>query len=147
MPQLELRRIDRALTATVKDADTIIRYTVVGLPHGEQATIFRFGSSWQILRAFNDVSGDWDGPYATAEQAVTALQRDYPDVKPCPRRGHCAGRMVFRDKLHYPPDHVKLAAASGPGWRCERCALVEPYAAKGARVEVETASTLVGTSR
>jgi len=115
MPKLELHRVDRSRASTVTDADTIIRYAVAGLSHGEQATIFRFGSSWQTLRSINDVAGAWDGPYATAEQALTALQRDYPDVKSCSRRGHCADRMVFREKVPYPPEHAKIAAAYGPG--------------------------------
>src|SRR5262245_2139147 len=106
MPQLTLRRLDLSRSSAVTAAAMIIRYDVVGLPHGDKATIFRFGSSWHTLRSCNDVSGDWEGPYPTHEKALTALQREFPDVKPCSRRGRCFGSMLFRDELRYGREHV-----------------------------------------
>jgi len=51
-------------------------YSVEGLPLGEQAWIARIRARcWQILRLINGVQGHWTGEYASAEEALNALQK------------------------------------------------------------------------
>lgn len=52
----------------------VIRYTVEGLPPGEEAWIADFHYKWQLLRRTDGVQGEWMGAYKSPEDALTALQ-------------------------------------------------------------------------
>jgi hypothetical protein len=53
-----------------------LEYRVLGLPVGQVARIRDFAGDqgWRVLRFRNDVDGLWQGSYATAEDALAALQ-------------------------------------------------------------------------
>jgi len=59
----------------------IIGYRVGGMPNGTTARIANFGApnrnDWRIMRINSDnTQGDWTGHYASAEEALAALQQD-----------------------------------------------------------------------
>ena len=53
------------------------RYQVQGLPDGEEADIAEFNNFWKILKVKDGVQGEWAGVYATADEALAALQKEY----------------------------------------------------------------------
>lgn len=63
----------------LKDDDRTTSYDVHGLPQGQRAVIADMGERWQILRTKDDVAGDWQGSYASAEDALAALQSEISD--------------------------------------------------------------------
>jgi hypothetical protein len=69
-----------------READVPYQYTV-RLPSGAHADITEITkdgiSRWRILKITDGVPGDWsiDG-YATPEEALAALQKDYPEERP-----------------------------------------------------------------
>ena len=56
----------------------VIGYRVKNLPPSEEAAIADFGghdqAKWQILRTKNGVQGKWTGNYATAQEALGAVE-------------------------------------------------------------------------
>ena len=79
MTRLTLRRLDCGPSPAIWEDDTFMRYAVEGLPSSQRVTIFRFGNVWQMLRSVKDVSGDWEGEYSTAVEALAALQSEFSD--------------------------------------------------------------------
>lgn len=61
------------------------KFPVRGLPDGEEAWIANFGShpheSWRILRAKNGVQSEWTGDYTSAEEALSAFQKQFDESK------------------------------------------------------------------
>jgi hypothetical protein len=57
---------------------TVIGYRVGGLPAGQQAHLSSRdpGHSWQVLRIRNGIQSDWKGEYASADDALAALQKE-----------------------------------------------------------------------
>ena len=57
-------------------------YEVVGLPPGEVAWIAGsdLAENWQIVRLTNGIPGDWEGEYETSDEALKALQKEFPDA-------------------------------------------------------------------
>lgn len=53
----------------------VIAFRVGGVPNGQQADIATFNQVWRILRVINGVQGEWTGEYATADDALAALER------------------------------------------------------------------------
>ena len=58
----------------------VIQYGIHGLPPGDEALVANFGTrgrdDWRILRVKNGVQGHWTGNYASADQALSALQME-----------------------------------------------------------------------
>jgi len=53
-----------------------LEYDVLGLPPGQTVWIRDFaGDGWQVLRIRSGVSGQWEGHYSTAEEALADLER------------------------------------------------------------------------
>jgi hypothetical protein len=63
--------------APLLDAGEPVCYTVAGLPPGEEAKIVQIDYKWQIVR-----DGEWSGHYASAQEALNALEREFSDRKP-----------------------------------------------------------------
>jgi len=57
----------------LRNWDTV-EYLVQHLPEGEEARIARFDNRWQVRRVRSGVASGWGGDYATAEDALAALQ-------------------------------------------------------------------------
>ena len=53
-------------------------YQVVGLPEDVEVVIGRFGNRWQILIQTARDMGQWRGDYASAEDALAAVQAQLP---------------------------------------------------------------------
>jgi hypothetical protein len=54
----------------------VIQHQVQGLPPGRKALIGQSNHKWKILRTKDGVSGDWEGEYDTAEEALAALRQE-----------------------------------------------------------------------
>jgi hypothetical protein len=51
-----------------------VSYTVAGLPRGERATISEIDHEWRIVRVRNGASRWRSGGYASAQDALNALE-------------------------------------------------------------------------
>jgi len=79
--RLSLRAIGHFRKGPDLTINQITQYEVLGLPPGERAWIANFGApyrqNWMTLRATADVQSDWIGDYASAEEALAVLQREF----------------------------------------------------------------------
>ncbi len=55
----------------------VYRYRVGGLPRGEEADLADSGHAWGILRTRDRIQGKWTGSYASADDALADLQREF----------------------------------------------------------------------
>ena len=57
-------------------------YKVVGLPPGEAAWIAGSdrAEKWQIVMWKNGKPGDWEGAYETRDEALKAIQKEFPNA-------------------------------------------------------------------
>jgi hypothetical protein len=54
---------------------TPLRYEVLGLPPGQAVWIDdSIGEGWHVLRITNGVSGEWEGHYPRAEDALAVIE-------------------------------------------------------------------------
>lgn len=53
----------------------VIGYKVENLPPGHEASITRFRSHWLILHKKDGLTSKWEGPYASPDAALEALER------------------------------------------------------------------------
>lgn len=61
----------------MRNWNDVYQYSVGGLPAGQEALIARMRPHcWQILRLRNGVQGHWTGEYASAEEALSALEKE-----------------------------------------------------------------------
>jgi hypothetical protein len=70
----------RAIAHAAKGPDMMkdrrpIQYEVLGLPPGQQAWIANLNHVWKILRVINGEQGDWDGTFASADEALQELEQ------------------------------------------------------------------------
>jgi hypothetical protein len=78
MPQLTKREIAWFLDG-LGGTGRVIEYRVQGPSPADEAFIANFGSCyhdrWKILRVKDGANADWNGRYATADEAFAALSR------------------------------------------------------------------------
>lgn len=59
---------------------SVVQYVVHGMPPGEEALIAYYGDpnrgSWRVLRVKGGEQGQWEGDYASADDALAMLQRE-----------------------------------------------------------------------
>ena len=77
MPALTLQPTSRF--HLVKGEGQIVWYEVVGLPVGEKAKVANVRGRWRILQKHNEIPTEWRGEYASAEEALAALQAETAD--------------------------------------------------------------------
>jgi hypothetical protein len=75
LDQLSLRAVAHIRTGPSRTEQRPFQYEVIGLPPGQQAWIAAIGhdKTWMILRVVSDVPGEWQGQYATANEALRAI--------------------------------------------------------------------------
>lgn len=67
-------------------SENTVQYTVRGFPNYDQFALIGHKPRtspvrWQIrLKTIPDVQGEWYGDYATPEEALAALSKDFPDA-------------------------------------------------------------------
>lgn len=66
-------------TGAVPSSGTVHRYIVGGLPLGKQAAIAQRDDAWRIWHVGDGSPDEWHGRYATAEEALAALQAEWGD--------------------------------------------------------------------
>lgn len=54
----------------------VVQHEVQGMPAGQRALIGESNRKWKILRTKDGVTGDWEGEYSTAEEALAALENE-----------------------------------------------------------------------
>jgi hypothetical protein len=55
----------------------VIHCVADGLPETDAAELAADNGKWRILRTRNGVRGEWTGDYATADEALAALQKEF----------------------------------------------------------------------
>jgi hypothetical protein len=64
----------RSTAAYADPKKQVLQHQVQGLPEGQKALIGESNRKWKILRTKDGVTGDWYGEYATADEALIALE-------------------------------------------------------------------------
>jgi hypothetical protein len=78
--KLSLRPTGYTYSGLGSEGKTVYRYGVVPFVPGSETDIANFGGSnhadWRIFRVKDGLIGDWVGNFATAEEALAAIQAD-----------------------------------------------------------------------
>lgn len=64
-------------TGTLSSDGRVSSYIVGGLPLGKQAAIAQRDHAWRIWHVGDGSPDEWHGRYATAEEALAALQAEW----------------------------------------------------------------------
>lgn len=85
MTPSEWKGSDNTPGSNPSTTETTHQYRVQGLPESHSALIGHKPGThpvrwWFIVHRIPDVLGEWHGDYATPEEALAALSKDFPDA-------------------------------------------------------------------
>ena len=75
--KLTMRAVARDRDAGLYESGSPIRYTVEGLPPGEEALITKLDASWRITRVKGSIRTESPVDYKDEHEALAALQQQY----------------------------------------------------------------------